>query len=270
MGEPIQPNLVVEIERMAKAAVAPQFKQYEDGSTYAVFNDGRVQPIMLDAPRRKTGEMQVGDLASLIAYVQKHKEAGTLILVGWDGPRLYARATIDHHESIDAGWRNHACVAKVPPSPAWVAWLEKDRADMGQAEFATWLEDHLVNVVEPTAADMLETVKTLEATQGASFRGAVRLHNGDRAIHYQQTTEAKAGETGQLVIPRQMVLRMPLILGGPVREFTARFKYRVVPGGVALRYEIEQLQELKQQTLDEAMEHLREAFPDVPVLLGAG
>jgi uncharacterized protein YfdQ (DUF2303 family) len=260
---------VTEIERLAKASVTPLFKQHEDGTQYAVFNDGRIQPLVLDAPRRKQGELLVGDLDSLMAYVEKHKELGTLMVIVWDAATLVVRCIIDHHEATDAGWRCHAVIAKLKATPEWLAWTKADRTEMGQKQFAEWLEDHLQDVRDPDAATLMEVVTTLEATAGAAFRGSVRLRSGDREFAYKHTTDAKAGQEGTLVIPKALMLEMPVLLGLQPVSINARFKYRLTAEGLMLRYEIERREQLLQATQDHARALLAAKFADVPVLLGA-
>jgi uncharacterized protein YfdQ (DUF2303 family) len=255
------------IALLAQRAVAPVMNKREDGTAYAILNDGRVLEVSAVVPARKVGELTVADLASLVAYVAKHRGGGTLIMVAWNGQAVVVRAVLDHHAKDLAGWRGHVVEAKIQATPAWNAWLGNDRKELKQAAFAEWLEDRLGEVVTPAAAELMDVVRSLEASAGASFKGSVRLDNGDRAFAYQHTTEAKAGQGGELVIPSRIGIELALLRGTARQVVLARFKYRLTPDGLLLRYEIERRDEIAIEQVEKAAAALRDALPEIPVLL---
>lgn len=261
-------DLVSSIATLANAAQTPIVRDREDGTKFALYPDKTLVELSPGKPVRKCGTVSVEDTASFIDYVAKHGTPGTLIALRWDVATLVADAIIDHHSNDDAGWRSHRCIATLSPSAGWAAWLGSNRKNMRQGEFAAFLEDRLLEVSTPPAAEMMEIVTTLEAAQNVRFKSHVRLQNGDRHFVWQGVTEANAGETGELTIPAKFrILVQPYFAASKVLV-DARFKYQIGPEGLNLRYELEGIEDLKTQMIADVREALAAKFPDALVVLG--
>lgn len=254
-------------ELARKAQTYTEYKR-RDGTSVAVFPDGNTLELTPALPRDKTGTMKLEDTASFIDYVNQHKRPGTIILVRSAGASIELEAVIDHHSAVDAGWGMHRAITILRPATAWMAWLAQDRKPMSQEEFGAFLEERAMDVIQPSSAEILEIVTTLEATMCGEFRSAVRLQNGDRKFLFTQTTEARAGSSGELVIPQRFCIQLRPFRESEPLNVWARFKYRLEGRGVTFRYEIEQLAEHGDALLVIAREQVRAAVPGPLVLLG--
>jgi len=200
-------------------------------------------------PVRKRADVKVKDHDSFIDYVKRHQEPGTILFGDLSTEGASFTAVIDYHlpnadpaasdfKPGTPGWAAHKCTLALQHSPEWQAWAEKDGEVFDQAEFAQFLEENRLDIVEPEAGQIIDIAKSLEATTGSKFESAIRLDNGDRKFKYEQQTTAKAGERGELTIPEKLKLKLPVFVNGPEFPLEAFFRYRLQNGGLVLFYNI--------------------------------
>lgn len=234
------------------------------------------------APERREGTARLVELASFIDHVNRFKDDDSALFAWPDdtGPTL--TAVLDYHrrnlnalttrrlsaegeagsvldvERTDGAPRfgRHRALYPFPLSEEWRAWAEKDGEPMGQAEFATWLEDRIVDVTDPGAAfaEQREFAEALGIDQFASpsrlltlSRGLTvhvdeRVTNkidpttGETTMHYEASHQDVAG--GALSVPRAFLIRIPVFRSGLMYQFAVRLKYRVAGGRVTWFYEV--------------------------------
>jgi uncharacterized protein YfdQ (DUF2303 family) len=198
----------------------------------------------LMAPTRKKAKVTVHDYQSFIAYVKKHREPGrtALFAVVTETAGVFT-AVLDYHEENTEiigkpQYGDHVCVLEMRHTPEWVRWVNNSGTPKSQVDMAQFLEDNRLDIKEPEAAKIIEIAKTFEATQGVSFKGAVRLQNGDRRLDYNVQTGARAGEAGNLEIPERIELSLPIYVNGPEYGISAWFRYSIDNGVLRLRYEL--------------------------------
>lgn len=256
-------NLEVQpIAALAQQALAP--KEVEPGNIYLVATaHGSVDTIDLSGPEytgelaRKIGTTTVRDAASFLAYYGKHHDADTEVYS--DVEKLSVTAVLDAHQAATARFGAHRLVLSLRRTKAWEEWLALDAKLVDQDRFANFLEDHLPNLVEPDAATMLEIAQSIKATTKAEFQSSSRLQSGERKFAYVEDTKASAGTKGDLAIPETFKIAVPPFEGADAYSMTARFKYRLGGGQLALGYKLEQPEE-----------RARAAFADVLAAIAEG
>jgi uncharacterized protein YfdQ (DUF2303 family) len=197
-------------------------------------------------PERKTGTVFVQDATSFIDYIAKHAGAQTEIWA--DLTRLQLVGVINAHdyatvggstESVTVGkpgHGDHRVVLELNHSRAWKTWTDRDKKFLDQQAFAEHLEDNAVDIVTPDAATMLEISQTLVGATAVDWKNAVRLDNGQVSFRYEETATARAGEAGDLEIPLTFEISIPAFDGAEEIGLTARFRYRLRNGQLALSY----------------------------------
>jgi uncharacterized protein YfdQ (DUF2303 family) len=215
-----------------------------------------------DNPRRKTGTVKVADADSFVAYVRKHELPQTEVWADLVGTKIVAvinahtESVVDEADEGAAGHGDHRAILAVRKTDAWEAWTALDRKSMWQQQFAEHIEDRAIDIVKPTGAEMLELAQSFQAKQGVEFESSKRLSSGESQLVYKETVAAKAGQRGQLDIPAQIELALTPFEGAPAYKVTARFRYRIKDGHLALSYALERPDDV-----------LREAFLDVVTLV---
>lgn len=228
------------------AQLAADVRELEPGKVYATLDgDGEIGFHDTDQwapfPRRATAARRVSDAESFVAYVNRHKTAGTEVFAHILSSSVVG--IIDSHEGTDqpAGWQGHRVSLDLEHSKEWLAWTARDlgqnpQAWFSQHEFAEFIEDRALDVHTPEHARLIEIATTFEAKSKADFTSAVRLDNGDVRLDYTEQTTAKAGQKGDIEIPKELILALRPYIGGPRVWVTAQFRYRLTGGNVLLGF----------------------------------
>lgn len=208
----------------------------------------------LTAPERRKGTATHTTLASFTAHVQRFAagEDTTAALFADvsnpKAPRLVA--VLNYHTADATAWGDHRSVYEFPLSEEWKSWAKMFEAGpLSQADFAAFLEDHLLDVLDPSATPprVVETAKALGISLGgqqemlALSRGltvrvdsvaaqAVNLSSGEGQILW--TEEHKGADGKALKVPGGFVLAIPVFRGGDVFSVPVRLRYRVSGGRV--------------------------------------
>lgn len=234
----------------------------EPGAVYAFHTGESIHTVDLTGPEhtgeppRKAGTTTVRDAVSFGAYFEKHSDVDTEVYA--DADRLTVTAVLDAHTADAARWSGHRLTLALRKTEAWEQWKEHDGRLLPQEQFAEFLEDHLPELLDPSAADMLEVAQSIQAATKVDFQSATRLNSGQRQFQFVETTTAKAGQKGQLTVPETFTIGLIPFEGSEGYRLTARFRYRIGrEGGLALGYR-----------LDRPGDVLRTAFQDVVTAIG--
>ncbi|GGS88280.1 DUF2303 family protein [Nonomuraea spiralis] len=212
----------------------------------------------LPAPARKQGLTVVEDVASFQAYYTKHGDEDSETFVNIDSRAI--TAVLNAHSQEGPRWGDHRLILRLRTTNAWAEWIANDRKWLSQREWAEFVEDHLADIREPAAAEMLEIASTFQAKTTVKFSSATRLSSGDANLVWEETTDAAAGAKGHLKVPTEFkiavrCLELPVAEGEDPTFYAiaARFRFRVERGG-----------ELRvQYLLDDPDAKLRDAVLDV-------
>lgn len=263
-----------EIIEAGRLTATPE--EVQPGLIYCVTTaDGKVQTLdlrgdqYLDAPRLKKGLTVVRDADSFLAYWRKHHDGNSEVYADREAGRI--TAVLDAHEGAGAGARFgiHRVVLEVQHSPEFAAWAKSDGRSMSQVQFAEWVEDHRPDIRVPTAAELLELATTFQATTKATFRSATVLQSGQRALEYTEDMTASAGK-GKLTIPDSFKLGLPIYEGATVAdEITARLRYRITNGQLAMYYILDQLDQVVRAAFEGVVQDVAEGLGEgVPIMRG--
>ena len=235
-----------------------------DGAAVMVVPDGcRLEDLSLfmrERPAWVKRMVTLVDVQSFIRYVIEHKGSETRIFASVLQDPFGLTAVVDYDGTNKvapaerASFATHICKLACTPTDAWREWRGANKQLFTQDNFATFIEERQPDVLEPRGADMLELARSIEATQGVSFKRKIRLDNGDVSFAFDDKTEAVAGMNGQLRIPEKLVLKFPVFLGMPEQCIECRFRYRLEGGKLALSYEIVRPQEMILTTLRKMLE----------------
>lgn len=97
---------------------------------------------------------------------------------------------------------------------------------MSQEQFAHFIEQNLVDIVEPNSAEMLEISRELVAKKSANFSSSIRLSNGEHQFSYDEEIKGTT-KSGNLSIPETFKIGIPVFLNGEAYSIEARLRYRI-------------------------------------------
>lgn len=227
---------------------------------------GPVPDSQLVNPRRRRGTTLVHDAASLAAVWGKHRTDASELYADLDNTRIVGVLNADEAVGGKPDHRDHLVVLDLQPSTSWARWMAHDGDLMTQVKFAELIEDRLIDVVEPSGADMLELAQHFEASSTAEFKSGQPLADGSKQLVFTETINARAGETGQLAIPSHFVLGIQPFKSGPAFKIKARLRYRIRNGVLAIGYALERPEDSVKEAFAELVTEVGEACSIVPLM----
>lgn len=212
-------------------------------------------------PRRKTGLYSVTRVESFLDYLERHGNEQTEVFVHNDSRTV--QALLDGHGVTDAGHEEHKLNLAFPKSEEWKLWISRNGKAMTQREFAEFVEDNLIDIVDPDAATMLEIVSSLSATTKATFHSAHRLSDGSTEFEWTKETTAKAGnKAGRLDIPARFQIGIPVFRGDEPVPVEARFRYRITNGDLVMSYHLDRPRDVEDRAFENNLDALRSELVD--------
>jgi uncharacterized protein YfdQ (DUF2303 family) len=251
---------VQELTQAIQSPVVPPYDPKKPGPFVITPEGWKLQyPEIPAFPSRIAQQVTMHNAGSFSAYVKEFAEESTAIF--FDEDKRTFTAILDYHlggnghEDAEAPrWCDHVATFVARTSPEWDAWIGRNMKAFGQVEFAEFLEDNLIDVIEPAGADLLEITRTLEAKKDVAYSSAIRLQNGSVRINYDEVIKGTANtQAGVIEIPEQFTLQMEVIRGGSQYRFPARFKYRLKERALILWYEIVRPHKILEQALNETL-----------------
>ncbi|WP_342640913.1 DUF2303 family protein [Rhodoligotrophos ferricapiens] len=253
MSEPLTADALEMLRNGIAASFAP-IDNPSGGKTLLVPEGYRAENLPpIDPPLSDHIKQRITllDTASFIAYVNDFKTAETRIIA--DNQALGFQAIFDYHgrpriEQSQGTPARRAHRASFSPvkSEQFARWSAINGKATPQLEFAHFLEENLPDVAEPDGASLLEVALKLEASKKVEFVSGTRLNDGSQQLTYAETVETKAGQKGELRVPSELTIAIPIFFGGPVYSMKAFLRYRISDGKLhfivdlhRLRYAVE-------------------------------
>ncbi len=241
----------------------------DSGDAFFIRPDGNAQGIRhFFKPTRVEAKVNLTDADSFCEYFKRFANPASLIFGNVHPDGATFRAIIDYHAPSDAkptpDYCDHIATFSTKKTPEWEAWLKANRKPMSQIEFATWLEDnlHLFTVAKeeaPSAADLLELVKSLHGHQNATFNTSIRLDNGAHSCSYEEAVNVQGSvRGGAVVLPPFIYGGFPLFQGMPGYLVQARLKSRIESRKLVLFFETVAMEKMIQDCLDIVIERIEE------------
>lgn len=252
----------------------------------AVLPDGvKVQDLeqFLPKPARIREKVKLNSTESYIAYVNTFKGHSTQMF-SWMGKKGFGAKTIfDYHipplkrgpsvltssirgagsddliHRAQPDWKEHTALLELELHPVFERFLEKNRVFLKQLEFAEFIEDNLMYVVEPKAADLLEIIQEMKGTRNVVFVRGERIANGETNLVYQESLSA-TDKTGKMKMPEKIQLSMPIFNHDKTpTDITANFRWRIsdddkIQGKLFYSISIEQVEEMINKAREEIIE----------------
>lgn len=262
----------------AGTAMAGPFQAKEGGVPVIVVPEGyKVEDIerYLDFPARARGIIKAETPDAFIAYFNRFADEtedgkddpdGCSMVFARSGDFL-VKGIIDWHVPHDQpGFAEHRVTYEAPRSDEWKIWTAMNGTAMPQADFSRFIEDNVKDIREPAGADVLEVARQMEVKKNVEFASAERLSDGQREFTYNETVEGST-RRGQLKIPEEFKLGIPVFIDGPAYEVTARLRYRINGGQLSLWYDLFRPHEIERDAFGEVVKKIDDGI-SVDVLMG--
>ncbi len=214
----------------------------------------------LPTPRRPAGLCVVTDTADFVALLKRYATAATTVWADVDH-RAVVAVLNDHADPEQPAWGDWRATLQMRFDHRYKAWREVHRKPMDQAMFADFIEDRLSDVTSPPAADLLEVAQTFTAKTAVDFRQAIRLGDGSVQITYHEEVSANAGRDGNLQVPAEIALSLPVFEGEAPTVVRVRLRFSVREGNLRILLIIDERDELERVRFDGALEAITKVTP---------
>ena len=257
----------------------------EDGGTlYLVGGPDGVREIKVDAlnpvaPDFITATQTFNEPDSLVTYLQAFNTDTTLVIADLAGRKFVAQ--IDYHDRNGPHLNRHHSTLLTPYDDDYAAWRNVIGKEIPQEEFGNWFEDMLHTVARPSEteleamtdgravpaglvdpADLLDMLNSIQIQRNVAVKSVVNSRDGTIKMRYEEDDAA------DILLPREVLLQMPIFAGTPEIALLAKLRYRVAQGGgVFFRWAIPGLPNIERNEFRKIGHDISERA-NVPVLYG--
>jgi uncharacterized protein YfdQ (DUF2303 family) len=189
----------------------------------------------LPPPNRVKQRVTLLNVPSFVEYVNRFATAATTVFANETTGNY--DASLDFHDPGTRGTLEHSAAYACPQSEQWKAWVGDNGEWFEQIEFSEFLEQNLREIIEPPGAVFMQVALELQVHKSAQFASDVRLDNGQTKFRYEETVRGST-KAGDIEIPSEFTLRLPVFVDGKSHELKARFRYRMVEGKLTLGYQL--------------------------------
>jgi hypothetical protein len=172
------------------------------------------------------------ELSSFFAYIERFKTPETQIYFHKGEVKSHYEAVFDDlapGSEANAG-RNHTVRYTLPFSEEFIRWQTVAKKSIAHLDFGEFLDENYADVVEPDGIILKEIALSLEASVDSEYTGAKRLRDGSGNISWKVNVRTKAGASGELEVPNEIKLFIPIFEGGDPFPLSARFRVRIADG----------------------------------------
>lgn len=177
-------------------------------------------------PIRKRTRLNVFDTNSLVSYFMLFHDDNSRIF--GDPVQKSVTAVLDYHMAGEGSARflDHRVTLTCRLSEEWTTWSGSNSKAMEQSAFAVFIEDNVSDITSPSGAAMLEVSRSLRASMACDFSSDIKLSNGQVQFRYQENIQGRVG-SGEIEVPDQFAISIPIFFGEPSRTVQARLRWRV-------------------------------------------
>lgn len=194
-------------------------------------------------------EVKLTDVESFVAYVNRFITPGTVLFARVTDAGCAITAHLDYHGASKlpalvqaVEWSTHRAALVCQATAEWTLWMEHNGPEQkkDQTAFAMFLESNERLLVEPSGADLLELITTLEGKSEVRFNSAVRLNNGKAKLEYEEDVDLRGStgtRQGNVEVPGVLTLALAPFEGMEPVPVRARLRYRIDGRKLSFWYE---------------------------------
>ncbi|HEY8604700.1 DUF2303 family protein [Tsuneonella suprasediminis] len=243
------------------------------------------------APSQRHGTAELTAIESLIDHVNRFKDTDSALFAVDDRSNPSITAVLDYHRAgaeADPRYGLHRSLFQFPLSDEWKAWTKCDGEAFSMGEFAAFLEDRIIDVLDlipgedSLPEDMQRFVNTvggsiaspsklielsvgLKVNERSAIKEAINLKSGEAQVQFVAEHVDDAGQP--LRVPGLFLIGIPVFNQGPIYRLAARLRYRKTPGGLVFFYQLWRADRTFDHSFREACERVR-VETELPLLFG--
>ena len=202
-----------------------------------------------DAPSRIRESVQADDAESFIRYWNRFSDENSLVFLDEEDKTVIAK--LDYHGPGMARWGSHTITMRVKESREFKKWKGVINHYQDQTELLEFLGDNIADVVEPAHADLLEVVKRFEVKREIIYSNTQKLSNGNVSFTYK---EEDSGVTSSFILPKEIVIAVPVYQGDELMTITMEVRYRLREGKVRFLLRVADMDKLREEAFKKTIQ----------------
>lgn len=223
---------------------------------------------LMERPKRNDFTILFKDLDSFCNYVRDHATEDSSLYLRPDIKKLEfsAIAYIDDCKRNSPNWRQEKVTYVPETSVEWEEWTKNNKQKMRQEDFALFLEEHLCDIVDDvngktTALTLLQAVTNLYEVRNVTYGRTVSLSNGMASFEFRE----EDGQKGQIQVPTEFVVGIPVFEDGPAYTIRAKLRYRIDrnSGALCLWYELQLINRIFKNAIERQSNAISEKLTNV-------
>lgn len=241
-----------EVESVSQLAIAStEIKRVApEGVPFVLVPDGTtVEELehLLERPMKLERAQTCFDVASFVRYIEVFKTPSTIIFANLCNGAAF-EAILDYHGLVAGkpvpSWCTHRAAYSAEQSVEWARWWQHNKQWLSQADFADHIENNQTDIrvkegaAYPSGAEMLEIATSLRSKTNVDFASGLRLANGNVQLVYEENSEAKAGQKGELKVPEKFLLGLAVFRNDTVYAVEVRLRFQIREKKLSFRYEL--------------------------------
>lgn len=200
---------------------------------------------------------RIDDVQDFIAYVNRYAMQDTSVY--FDRANKEFKAVIDHDLR-----GKHRVVCKLQTTEVFDAWAAASGVYKSQDDFADWLEENEMYILEPAAASVLEAVRSLRLSSKVEFQRVVNEASGAISFLY----EDELRQSGRIELPATVIVPLQIFRGSPCVSVGFLLRYRLNAGKVVLCVKAPKLKALMVEAMDQVFDIVEEQMAPTCVYRG--
>lgn len=219
-------------------------------------------------PDRIVATVALRDVASFASYVASYTDERRRVFA--EPTQFKFLAVLDYHVAgeFKPQFCDHKAVLALQKDDRWVTWLGMDNKPMSQSDFAEFIEDNRADIESPPAAVMMEIARDLSAKTEVNFASSTRLQNGQTRLRYEETVKAGVPSAGDIEVPEEFSLLIPVFYGEAPVSVRARLRFRIPNGKLSFHYKLYRPAEVQLKAFQETVRAISEQLK-TEVLMGS-
>ena len=229
-------------------------------------------------PERKAGTSELTTIESFVDQMNRSKDEDSVIfadVANRTEPKLIGVFDYNHAGPTgDPRFGQHRAVYRFPLSEEWKAWTGKAIENIGQAEFAEFLETRIMDVIDPASLDVegqgtiaafcrqlgikpASPQQLMELSRGLAVNVEhrvvqnINVGTGEAQISFGEThTDAKGAPAR---VFGGFAIGIPVFYGGAAYQIPVRLRYRVKDGQVKWTLQPQRLVEVWDDAVKESV-----------------
>lgn len=295
-------GLVAEIRSLVECYKAPDLREVAEPGTGVVapalisrHGAAAFDPSIFDlyraAPKARTGTATLTDITSLIDHVNRFKDQDSALFAVDDRSNPSITAVLDYHRAgaeADPRFGQHRSLFQFPLSDEWLAWTKADKNPFAMGEFAAFLEDRIIDVLDlipgedalpedmqrfvnavggniASPSKLMELSVGLKVNERSAVKEAINLSSGEAQVQF--VAEHVDDNGAPLRVPGLFLIGIPVFNHGPLYRLAARLRYRKTAGGLVFFYELWRADRTFDHAFREACARVR-IETELPMLFG--